>query len=131
MCRQLWGDTAARLQEEVESVMDVLHTRNVQCNPDKFGFLHLSGKQGVVKQCESSLHVGKHIVKATRKSAYVKVLGSNANPFSNSKADVVEVRRFSWHAKGRLRSHTPALPVLLTIVEGVLLLKWVYRRLIN
>ena len=110
---------------------NVLRAMNAQCNPDKFGFLHLSGKRGAVKLCESSLQVGKHTVKAAGKLEYVKVLGANANPFSNSKADIVEVRKFSWHVKDRLRSHTPALPVLLTSVEGVLLLKWVYRRLIN
>ena len=127
----LWGDAPAQLQGEIENVMNVLRAMNAQCNPDKFGFLHLSGKRGTVKLCESSLQVGKHTVKAAGKSEYVKVLGANANPFSNSKADIVEVRKFSWHVKDRLHSHTPALPVLLTIIEGVLLLKWVYRRLMT
>ena len=123
----LWGDALAQLQGEIENVMNVLRAMNAQCNPDKFGFLHLSGKRGAVKLCESSLQVGKHAVKAAGKSEYVKVLGANANPFSSSKADIVEVRNLSWHVKDRLQSHTPALPVLLTIIEGVLLLKWVYR----
>ena len=76
----------------------------------------------------TTLEVEGTRVKAASKAQYVKFLGGRGKHAGLWVEDIARIRKHARHITAQLSRHVPSLAIILAILAGCILARWLYRR---
>ena len=126
---------AAPTQHTMQADADVCVTEigrlNGQCNPDKFGLMaQRPSKQGAAQE-PSHIRVENQDINSAGPQEYVKMVGGNVHLAASPTDDEREARKASRKVMSRLAQHPTSVSLLRVILDGMITVRWVYRRQVD
>ena len=127
----IFANSVEALQTEAEAAVQVLKNMNMRVNEDKFALLHHAEGARGPEASAKGVRLGGFSVGGKPKGEYVRLLGGNANVLAQPVKDLVELGKGCVRVQSRLRAFTPSSPITHQLVQGIIINKWVYRKLVD
>jgi hypothetical protein len=121
----------SQLQRHIPLVLSQIKLLNGKCNPAKFNLLAYECDGQIIKCSRGSISVDGHHVQCASRHDYIKLLGGNINVLHRAKQDGIKLRQKCRFLLPILKRHVPSIPLFSLILEGCVIVGWVYRKLVD
>ena len=123
--------TITAVQNNAAQCVTEIQRLNGKCNPDKFDLIHQQPSHRGAQRADGAVRIDGQVIKSAARGEYVKMVGGNIHLAATVNNDEQELRKHSRRVMSRLAQHPVALRMLRGILDGMLTMRWTYRKQVD
>ena len=123
--------TMSAIQSSASQCVAEIQRLNGKCNPDKFDLIHQAPSRRGGIRVEGVVHIDGQVIKSAASRQYVKMVGGNIHLAATVNEDEKEIRNHGRRVMSRLAQHPVALRMLRGILDGMLTMRWSFRKQVD
>ena len=127
----LLSPSVPQMRSDAEAAIVAIERCNGRCNPDKYGLVHYVPTPCGFDVGRIGLSLRGCAIPSSTRKKYVRLVGGNINVLSPATEDQNEMRAGATGLSRRLKQQIPSIRMLRMLVDGVLTMRWVYRKLVD
>ena len=123
--------TMSAIQSSASQCVAEIQRLNGKCNPDKFDLVHQAPSRRGAIRADGVVHIDGQVINSATGRQYVKMVGGNIHLAATVTEDEKEIRSHGRRVMSRLAQHPVALRMLRGILDGMLAMRWSFRKQVD